>query len=77
MALARRVPFILFAGSRYGGGREAEETGLQGASGFGHTTSGESARGHGAWHGRGFAYKCAQCLLNALRGWPDGQLRRS
>ncbi|KAL4436921.1 hypothetical protein ABPG75_004060 [Micractinium tetrahymenae] len=28
-----------YAGSRYGGGREAEETGLQGASGFGHTSA--------------------------------------
>lgn len=30
-----------YAGSRYGGGREAEETGLQGASGFGHVAAGE------------------------------------
>lgn len=31
------------AGSRYGGGREAQETGLQGASGFGHTSTGKPA----------------------------------
>jgi len=39
-----------YSGSRYGGGREAEETGLVGAgtSGFGHTTAGELAGG-GRW----------------------------
>jgi hypothetical protein len=29
-----------YLGSRYGGGREQEETGIGGASGFGHTSSG-------------------------------------
>lgn len=39
-----------YSGSRYGGGRDQEEIGLAGASGFGHSTAGNMMR-RGPWPG--------------------------